>query len=141
MRRLTSITLAIFCVLCGRVAAADNIKSVIEKAIKAHGGKENLTKYKAVQMKADGKIFEGGMEIEFSASVAGQMPDKVREEISLEIMGQKITAIRFFDGKQGWKSRNGRMEDLTDAEIDEIKDDIFANYVESLVPLLTDKQL
>jgi hypothetical protein len=35
-------------------AADDDAKAILEKAIKAHGGEDNLTKYKAGMMKVKG---------------------------------------------------------------------------------------
>jgi len=141
MRFSMTIALAFFCLLGGRAGADDNVKAVIEKAIKAHGGEEKLTKFKAIDTKASGTISQGGMEIEFTAHIIGQLPDKIREEINLEIMGRKVSVIRAYDGKKGWKSANGQIDDLSDAEVKEIKDELFGNYIESLMPLLKDKDL
>ena len=57
---------ALMLTLLARPAAAQNdVKAVIEKAIKAHGGEEKLSKYKASTMKGKGKISLMGNDAEF----------------------------------------------------------------------------
>ena len=65
-------------------AADDDPKEIIAKAIKAHGGEEHLTKYKAAKMKAKGKINIPGVgEVEFTQETAYMLPDKFREGLDI----------------------------------------------------------
>jgi hypothetical protein len=140
MRRSMLIGLALVCMLGGRAGADDSAKAVIEKAVKAHGGQENLNRYRAVEMKCQGTIFDQGMEIGFTGRIAGQLPDKFREELNLEFNGRNIAAIRVFDGKRGWDSNNGQTEELTGAKLNGLKDEAYENYIEVFLPLLSDKR-
>lgn len=141
MRCSMSVALGFTCLLALRAGADDQVKAVIEKAVKAHGGEANLTKYKAVVQSGKGVLALQGMELEFTATISGQLPDKVREEIHLESMGQKLDIIRVFNGKEGWTAGMGQTQPFSDAEIKEAKNSMFENYVENLVPLLKDKEL
>jgi len=141
MRCSMTIALSIVCVLGLHARADDDVKAVIEKAIKAHGGEQNLTKYQATQQTAKGVLSLQGMDLEFTATISNQLPDKVREEIHLKLMGQKIDVVRVFNGKDGWESAMGTTRDFGDAEMKEAKNNMFENYAESLVPLLKDKDL
>jgi hypothetical protein len=141
MRCSMTIALALFCLLGGRAAADDNIKAVIEKAIKAHGGEQNLSKYQALEQKVKGSVSFQGMELQVSGSLVAQFPDKVREELNLEIMGQNITIVHVFDGKLGWESAMGNTRELGGDELNEMKGNMFENYLGNLVPLLKDKNL
>jgi len=141
MRCFTTLTLALFCLFVARASADDKANAVIEKAIKAHGGQANLTKYKAVKVKVVGVAFEDGKEFRFTGSIAGQLPDKLREEIQIDLGEQKVTSIRVLNGRKGWRSENGKTEELKGADLDRAKDEEYQNYLENLVPLLKDKQI
>jgi hypothetical protein len=134
------LALSLVCLLGGRASADDSAKAVVEKAIKAHGGEQNLTKFRAADLQVKGVISSQGMEIDFTARIQSQLPNKVREELNLEVMGRKIAAVRVFDGKKGWESAQGMTRELEGDDLNEMKDDVLENYVQSLVPLLKDKR-
>ena len=52
------------------------MKALIEKAIKAHGGAEKLSKQKATTMKFKGKIFAVADGLEYTGEIALQCPTK-----------------------------------------------------------------
>src|SRR5262249_10922931 len=113
---------------------------VIEKAIKAHGGEENLTKYKAAKIKAKGTLSINGMDIDFTVEASSQIPDQFREEVKLDIMGNEISIIQVYDGKKGWVSQMGTTMEVDGAQLKQLKDQAYGNYIETLVPLTKDKQ-
>ncbi len=141
MRCPMIVSLALSYLIVGSARADDQAHAVIEKAIKAHGGEASLTRFKAVKQKVEGVAFDDDREIKFTAKIAGQLPDKLREEIALELGGRKVVSIRVLNGGRAWRVRNGKTEELTGAELEEAKDEAFQNYAESLVPLLKDKQI
>src|SRR6516225_5749847 len=86
--------------------AEDDMRALIAKAIKAHGGKKKLTKFTAVQTKAKGKIeMFGG--IAFTQEVAVQFPEKYKTTVEVEVQGQKFSIITVFNGKKAWLTLNG----------------------------------
>jgi hypothetical protein len=96
MRRLLLPTLAAGLVLGLVVRAnAQEPRAIIEKAIKAHGGADKLDKHQASRMKSKGTVNLGGAEIDFNLESASQLPDKLRNAISIEIMGQRSPSSRF----------------------------------------------
>src|SRR5579859_6363032 len=121
-------------------AVADDVKAVLEKAIKAHGGESNLSKYKAAKVKAKGVMSVMGADVEFSVDATSQLPDLLRVELKLDIMGQAITVVQVYDGKKGWASGPMGTMELDGAQLDELKEQAYGNYVENLTPLLKDKQ-
>jgi len=132
------IALALF---CGTAVAQDDVNAIVEKAIKAHGGEANLSKYKASKLKAKGTMSAMGMDLDFTVDAAAQLPDKMRNEIKLEVMGQAVTIIQLYDGKKGWVSIMGQEKELEGDDLADMKDQLFGDYLDSLVPLLKDKQL
>jgi hypothetical protein len=127
-------------VVSGPLKAADDPKAIIEKAVKAHGGEENLTKYKAMTMKGKGTLSAMGADIEFTMQMWVQIPNKVRTDLKLDIMGNKLNVVQVYDGKKGWASAMGNVMEAEGDDLEELKDEAFGSYIESLVPLLKDKQ-
>jgi hypothetical protein len=77
--------------------AQDDAKAILEKAIKAHGGEEALTKFKAGRARSKGTIeLAGG--ISFTQETAFMLPDKFKETVDLEVMGQKVNTVTVFNG-------------------------------------------
>src|SRR5262245_45765639 len=111
MQRSALVLLALFAVV-GSVRAADDPKDIIEKAIKAHGGAENLAKYKASESKGKGSISIMGMEIEFTVESHAQVPNQVRTDLNLDIMGNKLKVSQVYDGKKGWANQAGMLKEL-----------------------------
>jgi outer membrane lipoprotein-sorting protein len=124
----------------GAVRADDqaDLQKVIDKAIKASGGLENLAKYKGETFKMKGKYYGMGEGIDYTGEVAGQAPGKSRVQIDGEINGAKVTFfIRVSDGKTFWIKRiNEETKEITDKdEIAEGKEAVHLERVTSLLPL------
>jgi hypothetical protein len=124
----------------GAAAQAQDAKAVIEKAVKAQGGEDNLKKFPAARVKAKGSMELMGVEIEFSLDSSVQNPDKFRNDINLEVMGQKITIVQVYNGKKGWQSMLGQTMEVEGDQLDDLKEEAYGNYLEQLFPLLHDKQ-
>ncbi len=102
-------------------AADDDAKAVIEKAIKAHGGADRLTKFQATKTKSKGTIeLFGG--ITFTSESAVQYPDKFKETVELEVAGNKATVVTVYDGKKGWISINGETKEMDEKTLDAMKE-------------------
>lgn len=122
MRRLmlTALATGLVLALVPGARADDEIKSIVEKAIKAHGG-DKLDKLKAFKLKNKGKIEIGGGAT-FTQEIQIQLPGKFKESMDLSIMGQNITIQTVFDGKQGWVSAAGQTMDAKDVLLTELQE-------------------
>lgn len=99
MRFLSMILSAVVFVVVGAARAADDdIKTVLDKAIKAHGGEEKLTKFKAGTMRGKGKVETSVGELEMVVEVSYMMPDKMKESAEFEITGNKIKTKTLING-------------------------------------------
>jgi hypothetical protein len=118
--------------------ADDAAKAVIAKAIKAHGGEEAQTKYKASQTKAKGKIeLLGGLE--FTQESSYMLPDKFKEVVDMEVMGQQVHVVSIFNGDKVSIEANGQDVPVEDKVKDALKDTIYSMKVGRLVPLIKEK--
>ncbi|MBY0459014.1 MAG: hypothetical protein K2V38_16885 [Gemmataceae bacterium] len=89
--------------------AADEPKDVVAKAIKAHGGEDALSKYKAGQIKSKGTITIPGVgETEYSQEVSYMLPDKFRDSMELKIGGQTISVFTLINGDKVTLEINGK---------------------------------
>jgi hypothetical protein len=101
-------------------AAQEDVKAILEKAVKAHGGKENLAKMNAVNSKSKGKIeIYGGLN--FFQEATTNLPKQFKEIISLDTNGKTYTNITVFDDGKAWASANGEPVNLDEKLLEEIK--------------------
>jgi hypothetical protein len=120
--------------------AQDEVKAIIDKAVKAHGGAEKVNKAKCVQTKSKGRIeLLGGIDMtqEMSAKFSG----KFKEVVEMDINGQKVKVISLFDGSKASITANGQPVDVTDKIMEEFREGAYALKLGRLTNLLTDKSL
>src|SRR6267142_4530872 len=125
--------------LAGPARAQDDPRSVIEKAVKAEGGAEKLSKLGTSRAKARGTMELMGQTIKVTMEAAVHMPDKMRNEMTLDVMGNKVTVIQVLNGGKGWISAAGTTQDMPAQMLDEMKEEMYVAEAEMLTPLLKDK--
>ena len=105
MTRFLSAALAATLLIGVHVRAADDPdpKAVLDKAIKALGGEDKLSKVKAATAKANGKITFGGNDNEFTTTSTFQGLDHVQQTFEGDINGNKVRGVLVLDGDKGWR--------------------------------------
>src|SRR5581483_1384054 len=68
-----------------------NLREVVARAIKAQGGLDNLTKYKASVVKEKGKFHGLGQALDFTGQTSIQLPDRIRVEVRFKVGDQGFT--------------------------------------------------
>jgi outer membrane lipoprotein-sorting protein len=136
--------LAVALVAAGTAAADDKAVSVVKKAIDAHGGADNLNKYKAGKFKMAGELSVLGMDLEFTGSLAYSLPDRYRLQMNLEIMGQKMEIEQVVKGETAKSMITVAGMKIPapggDAEKEELKTAAAIQEAEQLTPLLDAKK-
>src|SRR5437660_339170 len=117
MKKLLSAALlaAFACALLGGLAGAGedkDPKAVLEKAVKALGGEENLAKMKAATWKVKGKVNFGGNSNDFTAESTAQGIDHFRSKFSGEFMGNKVEVVTATAGDKAWRTFRGDAMEL-----------------------------
>ncbi len=138
MRRLVCLAAAVALALAGAARADEqaDLKKVIDKAIKAAGGEEKLAKYKAETFKGKGKFYGMGDGVDYTGDWAIQRPDKMR----VEIKSGDFTFTRVVNGGKVWvKLGDSAMQVEDKDQIAEAKENMYAEWVSSLVPLVKEK--
>jgi hypothetical protein len=120
--------------------AGDEAKAIIAKAIKAHGGEEALTKYKASQSKHKGtRVVGGAGEVEFTQDVSIMLPDKVKDTLRLQIKNRTVTIVTVYNGDSVSIEANGKAVQVTDKFKEAAAESIYRTRVTRLVSLVKDK--
>jgi hypothetical protein len=101
-------------VLAGPVRADQDqdVQAVLNKAIKALGGEENLGKLKAATWKYKGNFFIEGNANKFSGQTTIQGTDHLRQEFRGEFMGNKVEGVTVISGKMGWRKFGDQVMEL-----------------------------
>jgi hypothetical protein len=131
---------ALVLVATARVQAADDPKDIIIRAIKAHGGEEFLTKYKAASTRSQGKLNVSGIgETDFTQESTYMIPDKFKESVELSVAGQKIRLLTIVVGDTITIEVNGMDVPVPDAAKTALKGVGALLKVSRLVPLVKEK--
>lgn len=142
MRRvlLAVVTLGLVVAWVAPVHAQDEAKDVVKKAIEASGGTEKIDKFKGVRTSGKGTISIQGLEAEYTSEGILMYPDKSKETLKLDIMGQAITIEQKQIGDKTTMTINGMAMDLPDALKEEMKLSTVLESVQRLTPLLRDAE-
>jgi len=126
----------------GRADDAADAKAVVEKAIQARGGADNLAKYKADVLKVKGAVHVSGLDIDFTGEISFQQPDKSRAVIEGTVMGTNFKSTRVVNGDKGWiddlLGAARQQRDMSKEELAEERESQNANAIARLA-VLTDK--
>lgn len=137
---VSALLLGLLLVGAQRASAQNNDpKPIIEKAIKAHGGEDKLAKLQAYRAKMKGTLELMGLSLDFTSEGLMTMRNRMKTEITFEIMGNKLSVIQVFNGEKGWMKIGDDAKDVDEDHLKEMKEEGHSVRVGSLVPLLKDK--
>jgi hypothetical protein len=118
-----------------RVRADDDLRAIIDKAIKAHGGEARLNKFNAGTTKTKGTLYVMGIKAPFTQEAWVQLPSQVKSVMELEVMGQKVTVTTVFTDKKGWYNVAGQTKEMDDKTLEAAKDEMYVARVLRLTHL------
>ncbi len=122
-----------------RLNAADEARTVIEKAIEAHGGKAVLSKQKCEVVRTEGTVVLEGITAKFTNVTTTQLPGQFKNVTHCSLLGTDTSIIQVLNGDQAWVTVNGEVQPITDVLRAEMEQTKYAEEVTRLVPLLEDK--
>lgn len=117
--------------------AQDDAKAIIEKAVKAHGGADNLTKYKAGKGKVKGVVIVMGTEIEISGEIWYQFPAQGKAVLQLNVNGMKIPITQLINGDKVEISAMGMKQPLPDEQVASARMSQYISWITQQLPVLT----
>ena len=117
-------------------AAQDSPKAVIEKAIKAHGGADLLAKFTAQRVSGKGTIAIQGMDVDLVATTVTAFPGKRKTTGTLTVAGMELKIVQVMSGDTLSVTINGQALPLTDEQKTAERQELHADSLTRLVPLL-----
>jgi hypothetical protein len=110
-------------------------RAVVDKAIKAHGGKKNLEKTKASHVKSTGTLdFMNGAK--FTSEIFAQDPDKFKNILEVNVNNMNLAITQVFNGKNFWMKVMDQSIDFNDAkDLAELKENTYQERIASLIGL------
>jgi hypothetical protein len=138
MRKLAVLSVAGFLCLGLALNAGqqDDVKALVKKAIKAHGGAKNLAKQKASHVKGSGTL-DFMNNAKFTTDTFFQDPDKFKNVVEVEINNMNVSVIQVFNGKRFWINAMGKTIELKDKkDIAELKENLYVENLTNLIGLL-----
>jgi hypothetical protein len=136
MHRFLVSTMATFLFLVPPVTSADekDARAVIERAINAQGGEEQVAK---LMKPWRAKIKASKDNVPITGEMVCQYPDQGRLELSMEVNEQRIRIVAVSNGDKAWLSINGQTREVTGEELKEGQDGGYrSKRVRYLLPLL-----
>lgn len=129
---LRSLTLLAVCLMVTAPTLADEAdvraRKIVDRAIKAMGGKKALKKTQVMLLEEEGTFYGMGQAIPYAGRYYMAPPNRTRFEIL-----NAFLIVR--DGDKGWIKTQGVVTPLTDAQIKEQKLEAHCQYMASLIPL------
>src|SRR5262245_23555105 len=78
MNLRVSLSVGLLCVFAAPTFGQEDAKTVIERAIAAHGGADKLDKFLGGRVQSKGSIAAQGGQVPFTSVIVFQLPNKVR---------------------------------------------------------------
>jgi hypothetical protein len=123
-----------------RHVEAETAKEIVQKAIDAHGGLDNMKKYPAAKITAKGKMTIMGAEIAVDGEETFQMPDQFKSVMKIDFGGQKIAIEQIINGGKIKMTAGGMAPPLSDAMKEDMKNSMDVHLASEIYPLLDEKK-
>jgi len=139
MKQFPRVVLAatVLAILSSPAPADDKqVKAVLDKAIKAHGGEAKLAKIKALTWKGKGKISIADNDTPFTNQVTIDGLDRIRAEFEGEFGGNKVKGVTVVNGTKGWRKFNDNVRAMDRNALANEKRSMYLQVIPvTLVPL------
>lgn len=138
MRRLVSVLLvmALSCGLAPPAHAEDDALSILEKAVKAHGGESVVAKMKFMRIKMRGVTFVDKLgERPFTLEAFWRLPDRYRSTVETIVDNKPHVRTIVVNGQDAAISENGQLSALPENKLAEVKRQMYTETLCKLLPL------
>jgi hypothetical protein len=118
----------------GRADDRDKALTIIDKAIKAHGGSDALDKAQKRSRSGQGTFYVSG-ETKFRTEETVRFPDRCRVEVNPE-SGRILLVLA---GNKGWMQAGGATQEMTKEMLKEKQEELYVWRLMNLTPLHKDE--
>jgi hypothetical protein len=120
----------------------EEAEAILNKAVKAHGGEDKLTKLNTFVVKSCEKTTVSGVETQSIESITShEFPDKKRYEYKAQARGIKRVqeGVQVFNGEHAWSFTNAKTFELPNDHVTHFRRYPFHGFPVRLLPLLKGK--
>jgi outer membrane lipoprotein-sorting protein len=142
MRRIAGLAGILALLSVGPAVRADDdakLREVVAKAIKAHGGADNLKKLQASVTKTKGKFYGLGGENDYTGEASIQLPNRFRMEFEGKFNDTDIKVVQVANRDKGWFKLGDDTTEMSKEMLEEIREELNVANVTQLV-VLTGKE-
>ncbi len=118
-----------------RADDAGDARALVEKAVKAHGGREKLAKLTGHTLQFKGTFHGMGQAIPMTGEIKTQGADRQRIEVEVEAGGQKFRVLVVLNGDKGWTRMGDQTMEMDKDVLAEAREQAYAGWVATLEPL------
>ena len=143
---LSAMLLNLMVISWSRGADSNDARVLIEKSLKAMGVEGRARSPLAIHLKVKGVLFaemsikqNPDPPIVITGQVYKQLPDRQRTELASESGAQRFRIIQTFNGAKSWERHDDEDDPVDAKKLAELKVEMHAEVVASLLPLLADK--
>jgi hypothetical protein len=140
LRHVSTLLLAGLFLSAAQVRAQDDPRAIVDRAVKAHGGRDVLTKVKAEEVKAKGTLFFEGVSVPYTVETVVVLPNQFRNVMKVTVLGEESTQVMVLNGDKAWVTLNGQSQPVSEKARAEMEETKYADQVTMMTPLLDDKK-
>ena len=132
------LSLSVALLVCSSIAAEEQVVALLDKAIKAMGGAEHLTKFKAASWKTNEKAYGPEGIATVVAECARQGSEQFRRDVEFALDDVRVKTTFVINGTEGWiRNRHGKVVAIAEeADLAETKtNSVYLSWITTLVPL------
>lgn len=108
---------------------------IVDRAIRAHGGEEALTKSQRMLRKVAGNMIFLGKDLPFTADMVLSLPSRYRANFELNALEFKGQMTIVLNADKGWRAAGGLATEVTKEELEDLQGEALVMWLASLVPL------
>jgi hypothetical protein len=137
MGRIAALAALGWCLTTAGVRADEEaeLRALLERAVRVHGGAEKLAALRAATWRSTGKMYGSVPPLEYAASGARNGPDQAVLTVETVVGGQRVQRTTVIDRDHGWVRLNDGVEEMDAATLAEERERAYAAWVASLTPL------
>ena len=136
--RITTATFALLLMLAPAAWAQDPARTMIERAVVAHGGMEKLSAVRADKVKIKGTLYIGKTAGPFTDEITIQGPAQFKSVVRLGEGQREHTIVHLLDGEKAAILIDGQAQPVSGGNLAQMRQTLQLDQAMKLVPLLMD---
>jgi hypothetical protein len=114
---------------------ADKAMTLVNEAIRAHGGMDSMLKTRSMVRVAKGELILFEQRTPFQDELALQLPKRWRWSLEQGSGAQRIRMVWVVNDEKGWQAIGGSVTEIPKLRMEEMQEEAYVLWITSLVPL------